>query len=293
MDTVSISVNHIFERRLCLFPAKIGEDGLLYTNTYRGDYPMILPHDTEHPFTQADAGWHLLSYGKVARASSVLDDRHAPDLAFDERMSSWWSAKTGEAGEWLEVDLGNIYEVCALQVNFADQDIRNNVHGRGLGFSYKYTVEASEDGANWFVLIDRRDNDDDCSHEYFQLDDMTHIRYIRLTNWGETPAVVRFSVSGLRVFGFGGGTAPSKAPNFKAVRCEDARNMTISWPEVEDAQGYTIRFGVHPNELHTHWQVIGECEADIGCLTRDVTYYVTVDAYNESGITKGTVVQKI
>lgn len=293
MDTVSISVNHIFERRLCLFPAKIGEDGLLYTNTYRGDYPMILPHDTEDPFNQADAGWHLLSCGKTARASSVLDDSHTPDLAFDERMSSWWSARTGDAGEWLEVDLGKVYEVCSMQINFADQDIRHHTHGRGLGFSYKYTVEASEGGENWFMLIDQRDSNEDRSHGYFQLNDVTLIRYIRLSNCGETPAGGKFSVSGLRVFGFGGGDAPAKAPDFRVVRCEDARNMKVIWEPVEGAQGYMIRFGVHPNQLHTHWQVMDACEANIGCLTRNVTYYVTVDAYNESGITRGTDLQII
>ncbi len=293
MDTVSISVNHIFERRLCLFPAKIGEDGLLYTNTYRGDYPMILPHDTADPFDEADTGWNLLSYGKTARASTILDDAHAPDRAFDECMSTWWSAQSGDAGEWLEVDLGKVYEVCSLQVNFADQDIEDGIWGRGLGFSYKYTVEASEDGENWFTLVDRRDNADDCPHEYFQLDDVTKIRHLKLTNCGKTPAGGKFSVSGLRVFGFGGGTAPARAPEFKAVRCEDARNMRVTWEPVEDAQGYVIRFGVNPREMHTHWQVIGECEADIGCLTRDMTYFVTVDAYNESGTVYGSDMQEI
>lgn len=292
-DTVSISVHHIFERRLCLFPAKIGEDGLLYTNTYRADYPMLLPHDTECPFEQSDAGWNLLSYKKCARASSVLDEAHTPDNAFDECMSSWWSAKSGEAGEWLEVDLGKVYGVCALQVNFADQDIAPTICGRDLGFAYKYTVDASVDGENWYTLIDRRDSLDDRSHEYFQLDDVTEIRYLRLTSCGVTPGYGKFSVCGLRVFGFGGGDAPSKAPDFKATRCDDECNMKIVWAPVEGAQGYTVRFGINQSELHTHWQVIGECEANIACLTRGVTYYVTVDAYNESGTTYGTSVQVV
>ncbi len=293
MDTVSVSVNHIFERRLCLFPAKLGEDGLLYTNTYRGDYPMLLPHNTANPFDEADAGWHLLSYGKSARASSALDDRHTPERAFDERMATWWSARSGDAGEWLEVNLGKVYEVCSVQVNFADQDIADGICGRGHGFSYKYTLEASQDGDHWFMLIDGRDSADDRPHEYHQLDNVTKLRHLRLTNCGQTPAGGKFSVSGLRVFGFGGGDAPAKAPDFSAVRCEDARNMRVTWAPVEDAQGYMIRFGINPEELHTHWQVIGACEAEIGCLTRGETYYVTVDAYNESGVTHGAFTQKI
>ncbi len=40
------------------------------------------------------------------------------------------------------------------------------VGGRGLGFAYKYTLEASADGESWFTLIDRRDSTDDLPHDY-------------------------------------------------------------------------------------------------------------------------------
>lgn len=291
MDTVSISINHIFERRLCLFPAKI-EDGLLYTNTYRGDYPMLIPDGVSDPFTATDAGWHLLSLNKTAKASSVLDGDHTPDKAFDESLRTWWSAATGDPGEWLWTDLGKVYDVCALQLNFADQAIAPT-HGRGHGFSYRYTLEASTDGEQWFTLIDRRDSDEDLSHEYFPLEEVTAIRYLKLTNCGKTPAEGKFSVSGLRVFGFGGGTAPAKAPDFTATRHEDARDMTVTWEALPDAQGYIIRWGIDPQNLHTHWQVIGDCEATIHCLTKGIGYYITVDAYNESGVTCGTQTQHI
>ena len=292
MDTVSISVNHMFERRLCLFPAKVGEDGFIYTNTYRGDYPMICPHETEDPFTMSDAGWHLLSYAKTAKASSVLDKAHTPDRAFDESLRTWWSAETGDAGEWLWTDLGKPYDVCSVQVNFADQDVAA-VHGRKNGFAYKYTLEASVDGENWFMLLDRRDSTDDLSHDYVQLKEITSFRYLRLTNCGDTPGMGKFAVSGLRVFGFGGDNAPAKAPDFTAMRGEDARNMTVTWKPVEGAQGYFIRWGIDPHNLHTHWQVIADTEATVYCLTKGVGYYVTVDAYNESGIIYGTDIQII
>ena len=291
MDTVSISVNHIFERRLCLFPAVI-RDGSLYTNTYRGDYPMRLPHEVSDPFTEADAGWHLLSCGKEATASSVLDERHTPAEAMNESLRTWWSAETGDPGEWLSTDLGRVYEVCAVQVNFADQDVEP-VHGRGNGFAYRYTLEASEDGERWFMPIDRRESLDDLPHDYVQMDAPVRVRYLKLTNCGSTPAGGKFSVSGLRVFGFGGGDAPEAAPDFTATRHEDARNATVRWEPVEGAQGYVIRWGLSPDALHTHWQVIGDCEATFYCLTKGLRYYVTVDAYNESGVTYGSVTRQI
>ena len=83
------------------------------------------------------------------------------------------------------------------------------------------------------------------------------------------------------------------APEFTVQRGEDTRNMTVTWDPMEDAQGYIIRWGIHPDQLHTHWQVIGDTRAMVYCLTKGVTYFVTVDAYNESGMTRGTKLQKI
>ena len=292
VDTVSISRNHLFERRLCLFPAMIGKDGLLYTNTYRGDYPMIVPHDTEDPFFEADAGWHLLSYGRKISTSSVLDAEHTPEKAADENLRTWWSAASGNAGEWLEMDLGKVYEVYSLQINFADQDTLD-VYGRGLGYAYRYLVEISEDGSTWTTLIDNRDNNDDLCHEYFQMENETKFRYIRITNQGDFPAGGKFAISGLRVFGLPSGMLPESAPTFQAVRCADPRNMEVCWKAVPGAEGYFIRFGIYPDELYNHWQVIGETSANLGCMTEGVTYYVTVDAYNENGVVRGSEIASV
>ncbi len=287
MDTVSISVNHLFERRLCLFPSKIGEDGELYTNTVRGDYPMRMPHAVKDPFDELDAGWQLLSLGAASGASSVLDEEHGPEKAADENMKTWWSAATGDPGERISFDLGRTAEVRAVQVNFADQDTER-VTGRHNGFSWRYLIEASENGADWFPLVDRRDNDDDRPHEYFELEEGKRLRYFRLTNCGAVPAGGKFAVSGFRVFGPAEIPAPASAPVFRAERCEDERDMRVSWDPVEGAEGYIIRWGVNPEERNTHWQVIGDCAAVIRCLTRGVRYYVSVDAYNAGGLIRGT-----
>ena len=292
MDTASIGVNHIFERRLCLFPAKIGNDGRLYTNAVRGDYPMRYPHETGDPFTEIDAGWHLLSYGKNVEASSALDGSHLPENAADENMKTWWSAGSGEAGEWLSLDLGKVSETRAVQINFADHDTEP-ADGQHNDFSYRYTLEGSTDGKDWQIIADRRENRDDKPHEYIELKNPANLRYFRLSNAGAVPAGGRFAVSGLRVFGFGGGDAPESAPAFTARRCKDERDMLLMWNNVPGAEGYNIRFGVNKEELHTHWQVIGKNEALIHCLTAGISYFVCIDAYNESGISEGTDIHSV
>ena len=69
--------------------------------------------------------------------------------------------------------------------------------------------------------------------------------------------------------------------------------MTVKWEPLADAQGYIIRWGIDPGQLHTHWQVIDGSEATVYCLTKGVTYYITVDAYNESGVTRGVTRQTV
>ena len=291
MDTVSVGVNHMFERRLCLFPAKI-ENGRLYTNTLRGDYPMFYPHETAFPFAQGDAGMQLLSFGKKMSASSVCGAGHGPEKAADENMKTWWSAENGTAGEWLRMDLGSVCEVRSVHINFADQDTAPSA-GRHNGFSYRYLLEASADGSDWQTLVDRRNSNEDKPHEYFELPSPLQLRYFRLSNAGAVPAEGKFAVSGLRIFGKGSGAAPLKAPAFTAERNADAREMKVEWRAVPGAEGYFVRFGVSPEALHPHWQVIGETQAVIRCLTAGVRYYVQMDAYNENGIAQGTETQTV
>ena len=287
MGTVSIGVNHIFERRLCLFPAKIDAKGRLYTNTLRGDYPMQYPHETADPFRDADAGWHLLSCGKAASASSALDEAHLPQMAADENMKTWWSARSGSPGEWLQLDLEHACTVHAVQINFADEGTAPAA-GRHNGFSCRYTLQGSLDGVHWQMLQDARQSDDDATHLYFQLQAPQKLRFLKLTNAGTVPANGKFAVSGLRVFGFGGGNAPAGAPQVCATRGTDERDLDVRWTPVPGAEGYIIRLCVDPDALHTHWQVIGGTEAVLHCLTAGVRYYVCVDAYNENGYISGT-----
>jgi hypothetical protein len=253
---------------------------------------MFVPTENDDPFNTPGPDWNLLSYGKNAKASSVLDDDCLPSFAFDENIKTWWSARSGDAGEWLEVDLGDVYTVCGLQVNFADQDTEN-VGGRDCTCVYRYKLEASVDGETFATLVDRSDNSDDYSHEYFELEDEQRIRYIRLTNMGEVPAGGRFALSGLRVFGYGNAPVPTAVNAVTCERLEDERMMTVSWDESPNAEGYMIRFGINPDELNQHYMIQSQTSIMLRCLNKGVDYYVRVDAYNESGMTVGARVVKV
>ena len=190
------------------------------------------------------------------------------------------------------LDLERTRTVAAVQVNFADEGVSKEAYGRKLHYGYQYRLEGSRDGKNWITVLDRSENTKDMPHDYVQLPEMLKLRFLKVTNMGQVPAGSLFAISDLRVFGPAEGKAPEKAPDFTARRCEDARDMEVNIVPAPDAEGYYIRFGVAPDALYTHYQVLADQLGDepvkIGCLNSEPHYYVTVDAYNDSGVTKGT-----
>lgn len=290
ISTMVISVRHMFERRLGLFPVGFTEDGQIYCNTYLGDYPQFVPGTQKQPEDDNSPRWMLLSYGKAATASSTLDGFPVTN-AFNEDVRTWWSARSGAAGEWLRVDLGKVSRLEALQINFADQGSTNIGRLRGAG--YRYYVEASTDGQNWSKCIDRSWNLRDAPHEYVQLDHPLKTRYLRLVNVS-MPAGALFSVSGFRAFGSGLGKSPGSVKQISVAReGVDRRRMTVKWTPVEGADFYIVRYGIGRDRLFNNYQVYGKDQFEISSLNAEASYYVTVDAINDSGITSGRSVVKV
>lgn len=290
ISTMSISMRHMFERRLALFPAGFTADGQMLCNTYLGDYPQFVPGAQKNPVRNNSPGWMLLSYQKPVTASSSLE-KFPAKYAVDEDVRTWWSAASGNQGEWLQVDLGKPCRIDALQVNFADQGATNL--GRMHHDSYQYQVEVSGDGTNWQNCLDRGDNRRDSPHDYAQLPAPVMARFVRLVNV-HSPGGGLFSVSGFRVFGSGLGKIPAKVNRIAADRNPvDSRQLHVSWKPSSDADFYIIRYGVAPERLFNNYQVYETNRFDINSLNAGTSYYLTVDAVNDSGIAKGIQIVRI
>ena len=292
-STMRISVNHDFERRVGLWPAGFDGDGELYCNQRYGDWPMAAQGD---PWR--DPAWMLLSVHKTASASSFLPG-HEPEKAVEENVQTWWRAASNSPDEWLQVDLGRVFDVHAVQVNFADDmldipcpgEIRPGSQARYIDEDdhvTRWKLEGSENGEDWFVIEDKTKAKTDLSHDLIVREHGFAARYLRLSDmavpYGQNPCV-----SGLRVFGLGEGEAPS-SPKFLAKRSGEL-DMNVTILKQPDALGFNILFGASPEKLYHSHMVFEPGSRRVGALIKGREYYVRVDAFNENGITEGSCIK--
>jgi len=285
LSTMSISIRHMFERRLGLFPAAFDKDGVLRTFTVFGDYPTIMP-DRKIDFEKENlfAGWMLLSYKKSAEASSSMDN-YPVSNAFDEDIRTWWSAGTGNEGEWLSVELDDRSTVYAIQVNFADNESKLKPDSKDIYYCYR--ISASDDGNSWNVIVDKSNNSMNACHDYTEMGEPVKAKYIKIENVRVPDG--KFSVYDLRIFGKREGKIPGIVKEFTVERNEtDTRKARIEWPKDDSATGYIVNYGTDINKLYTSVMVYEVNYLMLTGLNRDVTYYYSVDSFNESGIARGT-----
>ena len=280
VGTMKISVRHMFERRLGLFPVVVSDKHGMYAQTTFSDYPFTIP-DRKVDFTKTDigTGWGLLSYRMPVSASSSIDRAHDAECAADEQVETWWAASTGKKGEWLQMDLGKKKTVKAVQVNFADHNA--TVRAPQSPFIYKYVIEGSADGKKWTTLVDASASTDDAPHRLHVLPKAAKTRYLRITNMGDVDGC--FSLYDLRVFGKGTGKKPAKVTGFKAERdANDSRIFRFSWDKQEQATGYILYWGTQKDCL-THTTVVYDNKLDARYFNRDSEYYFDIKAFNEAG----------
>ncbi len=303
--TVSVCCFHQWERRIALYPSHFDNDDLMYSDTYLADLPQFLPGQRKPGLGGNLVGWMLLSYNKPARSSSSIDsgtgilpgqDRKpqnkkpyhfgGPGLAFDEDIRSWWSAKTADKGEWLEVDLEKKCRINAIQVNFAEQDTRAFGRKAEDQLYHQYTLKVSDNGMDWEMVVDKSNNLTDVPHDYIQLEEAVEARFVRLTNI-HMPAHGKFAVRDLRIFGSGLGELPQPVNTFVAQRLS-ATTAGIYWDKSEGAEGYVVRYGIAPDKLYSSQDVRNGTGATLTRLLPEKDYYFVIDSFNDSGVCFGT-----
>jgi hypothetical protein len=81
--------------------------------------------------------------------------------------------------------------------------------------------------------------------------------------------------------------------HLSASRHSDQRDATVRWATVPGTIGYNIRFGIRPDRLtltHQLWaDELGNgamLRKELRSLNAGVPYYVAIEAFNESGVSK-------
>lgn len=277
--TCMLSLKYKFERRIGLYPAAFDADGVMYSNTAFGDYPLRTPRGKIENIADLFTGWMLLSYQKPVVASSS-DSIYRPEQAVDESMRTYWAAASGKPGEWLQIDLGGPKEVRAIQLNAYEHKAVQ--HNKAMDLYHQYRIYHSTDGASWELVADKSDNDKDVPHDYIELREPLYTRYLKVVN--EHVPSGHFALSGFRIFGKGDGEAPAAVRKLTVDRSSaDPRNAFLSWTPAANAYGYNLYYGIAPDKLYNCITVLGEHTYDFRGLDTGTTYYFAIEALGENG----------
>jgi xylan 1,4-beta-xylosidase len=283
-----IGHNWTFERRINMFPAKFEADGQLWSSSRFGDFPHYMPTRKVEDPNSLFTGWMLLSYRKPVTASSTMGEFVA-DRVTDENPRTFWVAENKQAGQSLTLDLGAARTVRAVQVNFADY--KSGRFGDAPDIYTEFELQHSTDGQNWQPLARTEPPRRDRTNAYFELPAPVRTRFIRYVHGHVGGA--NLAISDLRAFGNADGRAPAAPARVVGQRHTDQRDATIRWAPVTGATGYNIRFGIRPDRLTLTYQLFADelgqgatLERQLRSLNVGVPYYVAIEAFNETGVSK-------
>ena len=274
---------------LAIYPTTVDKDGVMHSNTEFGDWPQWWPGTRTDAVDHNWTGWKLLSMKKKVEVSSTFEN-YVPANGVDENFMTCWAAATGDKGEFFCVDLGQVADIRAIQVNFDHIGAAMPQRG-GFGFAPQptpehyqcYTVEVSSDKVNWTKVVDKSDNKQEFRHDYTQLATPQNARYVKVTNLG-TYDDAKFCIKDLRVFGNPGVGKSVVVKGVKVVRNpEDRREASLLWDPVPGADGYIVRYGLSKKKLYNSYIVYDANFLKLHSLNTESDYVFQVESF-DSGL---------
>ena len=287
-----IAVNWNFERRIGLHPAGFDSTGQLYVDTRFGDFPHWLPTRKWNSSDELFTGWMLLSYRKPVTASSTRDTFPADNVT-DENPRTFWVAGQNRPGEWVTIDLARVYDVKAVQVNYADY--KSGLYGTESTVVTQFRLQSSVDGRQWQTIADLSRETRDRPNAYIELATPTRARFVRYEHLHVGAA--NLAISDIRVFGNGSGPRPATPRGLTARRDRDERNAIIQWQAVSGggAVGYNVRWGIAPTKLYQTYQRFADqgTVLELRALTVGQAYWAAIESFDENGVSTLSPVERI
>jgi hypothetical protein len=276
------AVNFDFERRIAMFPAGFDREDLMFADTRFGDFPHFLPNGKWSDKNELFTGWMLLSFRKPVTASSYNGVFAAANVT-DENPRTYWVAGSNQPGEWLNIDLGRICDLRAVQINFTDY--KSGIYSNGPNIYTQFKLHASRDGTAWTTVADLTGEKRDRPNAYLELPPSTGARFVKFEHiYVGAP---NLAISDVRVFGHGPGEPP-RTPERLVVRRDggDPRNAFIAWEDVPGVVGYNILWGIKDDKLYQTYQVWADQRPalELRALTLGQSYSFAIEAFNENGV---------
>jgi len=126
---------HFMGRQVCVDPLVFTEDGRIK--------PVVPTHEGPALVQGQRDGHGGISLGAKASASSEDSPATSPGFVLDGNYATRWAAAHDAKGAWLQLDLG------------AEKSISRQILRPEYAWKpYRFTVEASADGANWQTVAD-------------------------------------------------------------------------------------------------------------------------------------------
>ena len=281
-STMRVTRHHVYERRIGLFPAGFYPDGTMYCQTRFGDWPHFVPREALAAPAALFAGWMLLSY-RVAVTASSQEAGFEGERVVNEDVRTYWAAAADDPAPEVTLTLPCESELRALQINFAEHHCERNFDESPTGCA-RFTVESSRDGNHWELLWDQRNNQEDKTHCYCELNapisaSRLRVRIFAMANGG------RAALSGVRVFGHAP-VPPPAVPDAIRVRrrADDLTIADVNWQLPENAIGVNVLWGLSVDRLHHCWQTLNTTSLSLSSLDARQSYFVALEAFGPGGV---------
>ena len=202
-----------FDRRIGMDPVNFDSQGNMYA-----DGPSEEPRSVLAPTDPAQS--IAVSINRYTYSASSATPGRDPQYAFDNNVRTWWQPAEGDTKPWLVLDLGSRnpddpnqeFMIDSSRVIFdaaPQRAVGGEIHVEGHDrrwfgqqpavAPYRYRLEASLDGKEFWTVVDRTSNEHAATIEF---DDFKPVRcrFVRLTVTGIPPgaplAVLEFTIFG-------------------------------------------------------------------------------------------------
>jgi fibronectin type 3 domain-containing protein len=208
----------------------------------------------------------LLSAHRPCSASSEQEGNLAVNANNVDPVLTRWCSNSPGYPAWWQVDLGSALQVNKAVISWFDDG----------GRSYKYLVEGSLNGTDYFTLADRTNN----TTPYTTADLFAGTaRWVRIHVTGgsaDYPSIYDAQIHGAT------GPQPPLVP-IGMTATGAANQITLSWAATGDATGYTVKRSLIPGGPYTTVATnSGTTFNDTG-VAAGIPYYYVVSSTNATG----------